>query len=72
MQRKHRLKVNVPAKCQAKPTQITGSFEKTVTEFFALNYYINLQNLGNKMRTNNEGKTFIFNAPFSESRLIIF
>jgi hypothetical protein len=67
IQRKHRLKVNVPAKYQAKPTQITGSFEKTVTTFFALNYYtrINMQSPGNKIRTNDEGKTFKSNAPFS-------
>jgi hypothetical protein len=49
MQRKHRLKVNVPANWQAKPAQIKGYIEKTVTAFFALNCYFNIQGLGSKI-----------------------
>jgi hypothetical protein len=63
--------MNVPAKCQAEPTQITGSFEETVKASFALNYYINIQGVWNKIRTNNEGRVFIFIALFSATHLII-
>jgi hypothetical protein len=63
--------VNLLAEYQAMPTQITGSFEKILTESFASNYYINIQGLGNKIRTNKQGRAFVFIVLFSTSHFII-
>jgi hypothetical protein len=57
--------VNILAKYQAMP-------KKIVAESFALNYYINIQGLGNEIPTNNQGRAFVSFTLFSTSNFIIF